>query len=393
MKAKHLALIVCALLVFGACSSGTDSGDSGSTGTQTIKIATASPLSGSNSAIGKSIANGAELALLEHVEEFAALGFTLEIYQTDDQATATVGVANAERLVDDQAVLAVVGHYNSGVAIPSSEVYNAASLAMVSPGNTAVEVTERGYPTVSRICGRDDCQGPAGADFIFNDLGLKTVYIIHDNTTYGIGIAQEFQARFEALGGEVKGFESITPGEADFSAVEELVRASGAESVYFGGIYPEGSLLIKQFSEKGINVKFVGPDGMDSADLVNIAGETVIGTYYTSVAAGAAEEFNTKYEAKYSVKPESWSGYGYDAMTITINAIKAVIEANGGAMPTREEVAAKIRETSGYKGVATNVTLNSIGDNTEANIFIFGFNKAEYPPEVVTSIPVTEYLK
>jgi len=361
-----------------------------------IKIASCTPLSGSQAALGESIKNGIELAIIERVEEFRALGYDLQFVPTDDQADPKVGVSNAQRLVEDASVLAVVGHYNSGVAIPSSEVYNAAGLVMVSPANTSPEVTDRALPTVNRICARDDAQGPAGADFLFG-LGKKSVFILQDKTTYGQGVADQFKLRFEAIGGEVKGYEGITAGEADFSAVEEMIRASGAEAVYFGGMYPEGALLIKQLKEKGIDVVFLGPDGMDSAELVKIAGEAVIGNYYTSVAADvsgteAGKAFVEKYTATYGRPPEAFSAYGYDAMNVAINGIKAAIESAGG-LPTREQVASAVRATKGFKGLASNVTLNDIGDNVEATIFVLGFDKASYPPTPIKSIPAAEYLK
>ncbi|NLI21333.1 MAG: branched-chain amino acid ABC transporter substrate-binding protein [Clostridiales bacterium] len=362
-----------------------------------IKIASVTPLSGSQAAMGETIKDGIELALNERVEEFKALGFDLQFAPQDDQADPKVGVSIAQRLIEDKDILAIVGHWNSGVAIPSSEVYNQGNLAMVSPANTAVAVTDRALPVVNRICARDDAQGPAGADYLFS-LGLTSVFILQDKTAYGQGVADEFQKRYIALGGQVLGYEGITAGEADYSAVEEMIRASGAQAVYFGGIYPEGALLIKQLKEKGIEVTFLGPDGMDSAELVNIAGEAVVGTYYTSTAAdvsgtekGAA--FAAAFKARFGHNPEGYAAYGYDALNVTLDAIKRAIDANGGALPTREQVVTAVRATSGYEGLATNVTFNEIGDNTEATVYVLGFSEAAYPPAVIKAIPVAEYLK
>jgi len=395
---KLTAIILPLALVFLLFSAGCG-GDSGSDELAVIKVATATPLSGSNSEIGEALKNGAELALTERKEEFAQLGFDLQLSPTDDQADPKVGVSNAQRMVEDEELLAVVGHFNSGVAIPSSEVYETAGLVMVSPGNTATEVTDRGLSVVNRICARDDCQGPAGADFLYTELGCESVFIIQDKTAYGQGVADEFQARFLELGGEVLGYEGITQGEADFSAVEEMVRASGAVSVYFGGIYPEGSLLIKQFAEKGIDITFLGPDGIDSPEVVNIAAEAAIGVYYTTVAAdssGTAEgaAFAAKYQETFNKQATSWTGFGYDAMNVTLDAIVAAIEAAEGEYPTREAVAAAVRKTSGFKGIATNVTLNEIGDNIEASVYILGYTAESYPAaELISSVPVTDFLK
>lgn len=363
-----------------------------------IKIASCTPLSGSQAALGESIKNGIEMAITERAEEFKDFGFDLQFLPQDDQADPKVGVSVAQRLIEDSEILAVVGHFNSGVAIPSSEVYNSAGLVMVSPANTATDVTDRGLPTVNRICARDDAQGPAGADFLFTDLEKKSVFILQDKTTYGQGVADEFRKRFEALGGAVLGYEGITSGEADFSAVEEMIRASGAEAVYFGGIYPEGALIVKQLKEKGIDVVFLGPDGMDSAEFVSIAGDSVIGNYYTSMAADvsgtdAGAAFVAKYVETYGSAPAAFAAYGYDAMNVTLNAVKAAIEENGGSVPTREQVAVKARATSGFEGIAANVTLNDIGDNVEATVYVMGFEEAAYPPIIVKQISAEGYLK
>ena len=125
----------------------------------------------------------------------------------DDQAKPDVGVANAKNIIADKEILAVIGHLNSGVAIPSSEVYKDVNLAMISPANTNPTVTDRGYPNVNRVCGRDDVQGVVGSEFAHGTLKAKSAYIIHDKTTYGQGVAEFFKADAEKKGIKVLGFE------------------------------------------------------------------------------------------------------------------------------------------------------------------------------------------
>jgi len=172
-----------------------------------IKIAVQGPLSGEQSAFGEHIKLGAQLAVEEAVKAFKALGYDLILVPYDDQAKPEVGVANARHIVADPDVLVLVGHYNSGVALPASEVYKESMLAMISPANTATEITDRGYPNVNRVCGRDDVQGPVGARFAAQDLKLKSVYIVHDKTLYGQGVADNFRAEANKLGMKVLGYE------------------------------------------------------------------------------------------------------------------------------------------------------------------------------------------
>jgi branched-chain amino acid transport system substrate-binding protein len=285
MKKKLLFLSMATMLTTTIAMAGCTKGANSSSNGATVKIASVSPLSGSQAAIGESIKNGAKLALTERSDEFKKLNINLQFSPQDDQADPKVGVSVAQKLIADKDVLGVVGHYNSGVAIPSSEIYKNVNLAMVSPANTAVAVTERGYEDVNRICTRDDVQGPVAADFALSDLSAKTAFVIHDKTTYGQGVADEFKKRFADKGGTVAGYEGITAGESDFSGVLNKVAQVKPDVVYFGGMYPEGSLIIKQMKEKNITAKFIGPDGMDSAEVVKIAGDSSKGIYYTTMAA------------------------------------------------------------------------------------------------------------
>lgn len=154
-----ISLVMVVSMLMAACGGG------GTAGGGTIKVATQSPLSGGQSAIGVDIKNGAELAMEQLKKPLEDMGFKVELAAFDDQANPDNGVANAKNIVADPAVLCVVGHYNSGVQIPSSEVYHASNLANVSPANTNPKVTDRGYLEVSRIVGRDDVQGVVAAQF------------------------------------------------------------------------------------------------------------------------------------------------------------------------------------------------------------------------------------
>src|ERR1041384_3051627 len=173
----------------------------------TIKLAVQAPLSGEQAALGEHIKLGAQLAVEDAAKLFKSLGFDLIFVPYDDQAKPEVGVANARNIVADPDVLVLVGHFNSGVALPASEVYKDAMLAIISPANTATEITDRGYPNVNRVCGRADVQGPVGARFAAQDLKLKSVYIVHDKTLYGQGVADNFRDEAKKLGLKIAGYE------------------------------------------------------------------------------------------------------------------------------------------------------------------------------------------
>ena len=133
---KSLALLLAGGLVAGMLAGcGGKSKTNGKSDLPVIKIATQTPLSGGSATIGEAIKLGAQLALDDQKEKFKEMGFELQLVPYDDQADPKKGVANAQLIGADKSILAVVGHFNSGVAIPSSEVYEKYSIPMVSPAN------------------------------------------------------------------------------------------------------------------------------------------------------------------------------------------------------------------------------------------------------------------
>jgi len=355
-----------------------------------IKIAVQAPLSGEQAALGEHIKLGAQLAVEESTKSFKDLGYELVLVPQDDQAKPEVGVANARNMVADPDVLVIVGHFNSGVALPASEVYKDAMLTMISPANTATEITDRGYPNVNRVCGRDDVQGPVGARFAAQELKAKSVYIIHDKTAYGQGVADSFRNEAKKLGVNVWAFEG-TEERANFSPMIIPLKARNPDLVYFGGIYHQGGLLLKQMREKGVNAKFMGPDGLDSAEMAKIAGAAVVNSYYTSVAPPRdatpdTVAFAKKYKQRFGKDIEAFGLYGYDATLVGIKAMEQWIKANGGKKPSRADVAVAVRKIKNFKGVTGSIEFDSKGDPVKAKYFVLQFEKQAYPGKVVKVI-------
>ncbi len=353
-----------------------------------IKIATVSPLSGEQAALGEMIKLGAQLAIEEAQPEFEKLGFKLELSPQDDQANPDVGVAVARRLVTDPDVLAVVGHLNTGVAIPSSEVYKDYQLPMVSPANTGPAVTDRCYLNIDRLVGRDDVQGPAGAEFAVKELGAKRIFIVHDKTTYGQGIAEQFKKKAEELGAKVVGFVG-TEEKSNFQALILQMKAKKPDFVYFGGIYNQGAVLLKQMRERGIKATFMGPDGLDSSKFVEIAGEAAKGAYYTTVAGPPdrypkAAAMVKKFKERFGKTPESFAIYGYDSAKVVIKALKDFISF-AHRKPTRAELSMLIRQTT-MEGVTGSIAFDYKGDRKKADYFVVHLKEAKYPGEVVKVI-------
>jgi len=367
-----IALLIVASMVLAACG--------GAAAPKTIKIATQSPLSGGQSLLGVDIKNGAQLALEQLGGPLADMGFTVELAPYDDQATPDVGVANAKNIVADSAILCGVGHLNSGVMIPSSEEYHTAHLAFVSPANTNPVVTTRGYAEVNRIVGRDDVQAPVAETYALNELGASTVYIIHDKTAYGQGVAEFFRGAAEKDNLEVLGFEG-TEETANFDAIITPVLAANPDVLFFSGIYNQAGVFFKQARDAGYEGTFMGTDGMDASGLADLAGDALTkggGMVYTSVAGPAsaypkAAKFASDFEAKFGGSPQPFSAQAYDSMTVCLKAIENAANAAGGEIPTREAVRDAIRALT-LDGITGSISFDSIGDLPTAKYFIIKVN-------------------
>jgi branched-chain amino acid transport system substrate-binding protein len=359
-----IALTIALLLVPSAVLAGQAKG--------TIKIATQSPLSGEMSAVGEGMKLGTQLAIEQLKGPIEKLGFKVELVPFDDQGKPDVGVANARNMITDKEILAVIGHYNSGVAIPSSEVYKEASLVEVSPANTNPLITDRNLPNVNRVCGRDDVQGAVGAEFA-KSLKIKSAYVIHDKTTYGQSVAEFFRDNAKKLGIEILGFEG-TEERSNFDPILTPAKAKNPDLIYFGGIYSQAGPLFKQAREKGIKARFLGPDGLDSSDLTKIAGKTVVGMNYTTVAGPVtvypkAKEFARAYKEKFGKNPEPFGAQSFDSTAIALKAIEAAIKDAGGKMPSREAVSTAVRKVK-YSGLTGNIEFDGKGDPKKALYFI-----------------------
>ncbi len=353
----------------------------------TIKIATQSPLSGPQAAIGTGIKNAADLAIEQNASILTDMGFEVELAPFDDEAQPEKGSANANNIVSDSDILCMNGHYNSGVALAALPTYEAASLVMVSPGNTNPDITD-GNDVAFRIVGRDDVQGVVGEQFAREELGIESVYILHDQTDYGQGIANFFRQSAEENGVEVVGFEG-TQEQSVFDSILTPIQAAEPDLIYFGGIFSQAGPLFSQARDRGIEAMLMGPDGLDSPELANLAGDAVDGMHYTTVAAPVsqfpdAEQFAEDYEAAYGDPAPPFAAQGYDVTGICMTAIAQAAEEVGGK-PTREQVLEAMRNLGTFEGITGAYEFNENGDPAVANYFVLQVNVDDWDANEVAA--------
>lgn len=380
MKKTALSLSVLAALALGTASAQT-----------TIKIASLSPLSGGQSDLGIQIRNGTQLAVNEYKAAFKKLGFDLQLVPFDDQADPATGTAAARKIAADKQILAVVGTLNSGVAIPSSAAMQASRLAMVSPANTANQVTDRGLPNMNRIVARDDAQGGAGANFIAGTLKAKKVYILNDKTAYGEGLAAEVEKALKAKGVTVVTNEG-TEEKSDFSSIIAKIKLQKPDAVYFGGIYNQVGVFVKQLRESGVATPVIGGDGLDSGELPTIVGTANANNiYFTTVAAPitalpAAKVFATSYQKTFNDAAQGFGAFGYDAAKVALQGILSAVRTNGNKLPSRQQVETAIRKGNFTGLLSGNVSFNSVGDRKAATLYVMRVTAGKF--SLSTSIPV-----
>ncbi|MED4585736.1 branched-chain amino acid ABC transporter substrate-binding protein [Brevibacillus choshinensis] len=348
-----------------------------------LVIGVVGPMSGQYSDYGSTAKAGAEYALKEKQEAFKKLGFDVQLSAQDDQADPKQGVAVAQMLISNPDVVGVVGHATTGASITAAAQYDQEKLVMVSPSATGSDLTEQGKKIVHRICARDDQQGSKAAIYAKNQLNIKTAYLMHDKQAYGQGLAEEVKKQFEKDGVQIVGFEGVTAGEKDYSAVINQIVAANPEMVYFGGYYSDAGIIVKQAREKGYKGIFMGGDGYDSADMVKIAGaDNANNVVFTSTVGdvGATEDgkkWISDFESSTGNKVGIFTSFGYDSMGVMLNGLEEAIKANGGKKPSREQVLDAVHKTKDFKGKFVNVTFDDKGDNTFASVYVYKYENGQ----------------
>ncbi|MFG2331280.1 branched-chain amino acid ABC transporter substrate-binding protein [Streptomyces sp. NPDC048604] len=376
-------------LTLTACGSRDDKGGSDNAkGGTTVVIGVDAPLTGSLSALGQGIKNSVDLAVQTANKNKEVPGVTFKIEALDDQATPATGKANATKLVGIKDVLGVVGPLNSGVAQSMQADFEKANLTQVSPANTNPSLSQgdnwgkgdfkRPFKTYFRTATTDVVQGKFAANYLYNDAKKRKVFVVNDKQTYGAGLAAIFSQEFERLGGKVVDTDSVTVKETDFSSTANKIKASGADSVYFGGQYPEGGLLSDQVKKAGAKIPTMGGDGIYDPEFIKASGEANDGDLATSVGypvekLPTAKKFIEDYKAAgYKDAYAAYGGYSYDAAWSIIQAVKAVVAANDGKLP--EDARAKVTEAMAkvsFEGVTGKVAFDEFGDTTNKQLTVY----------------------
>lgn len=283
-----------------------------------LLIGVAGPFTGPNAAFGEQMKRGAQLAIDNINKAGGVLGRKLVADFEDDASNSSQGVAAANKLASLK-VPFVLGHFNSAVSIPASEVYAEEGILQITPASTNVKLTDRGekFNNIFRTCGRDDQQGSVAGAYMAKNYKGKAVAVIQDQTTYGKGLADETKKAMNAAGLQEAMYQGITVGDKDFSSLIAKMKQANIEVIYYGGLHTEAGLLIRQAREQGLQAQLISGDGIVSNEFASIAGPASDGVLNTD------DPDQRKYPSAKAVV-EQFKAQGYDPEGYTLRSYAGI---------------------------------------------------------------------
>ena len=293
---------------------------------QDITVAVAGPMTGSESAIGREMRNGAEMAVVDINKAGGVLGKKLALDVEDDACDPKQARSVAEKIANSK-IPFVAGHYCSASSIPASEAYADGNVLQISPGSTNPLFTERKLWNVARVCGRDDQQGLVAAQYIAKNFQGKNIAILNDKTTYGKGLADEMKKALNKAGVTEKMYESYNKGDKDFNAIVSRLKRDNIDLVYVGGYYQEAGLILRQMRDQGLKTVMMSGDTITDVAFASITGPAAEGTLFTfgpdprkkPTAKAIVERFKAE-----NIDPEGYTLYSYAALQVWSEAAKKV---------------------------------------------------------------------
>ena len=339
-----------------------------------IRIATAGPMTGQYAAFGAQMKAGAEQAVADINAAGGVLGQQLVLAIGDDACDPRQAVSVANQLAS-QRVVFVAGHFCSGSSIPASKVYAEEGVLQISPASTNPRFTDEGGWNTFRVCGRDDQQGLIAGQFMANSFPGQRIALLHDNSAYGKGLADEVKKNMNAAGLQETMYQAYVAGERDYSALVSRMKQANIQVVYFGGYHTEAGLIVRQMREQGVNAVAIGADALVTNEFWQITGPAGEGTLMTfsadprkrPTAAAVVEKFRAA-----NIDPEGYVLYTYAAIQVWAEAVKKA----GTTNPQR--VSAMLKSGGPWASVLGPITFDAKGDVTVPDYVFYVWRNGSY---------------
>ncbi len=351
-----LLLATATALLTGGCGPGSS---------DTIRVGEYASLTGKEAGFGQSSHRGTVLAVEEINAAGGLLGRQIELFTEDNQTKAGESATIAKKLISRNRVVALLGEVASGRSLEAAPIAQAARIPMIAPAATNPKVTETG-DYIFRVCFIDPFQGTAMAKFALDTLKVKRVAIASSvSSAYSVGLAQFFKETFTAGGGTVVAEQKFSEGDKDFRAQLTAIRAAGVEAVFVPAYYTEAALLIRQARELGMTIPFLGGDGWEAPQLLEIGGEALNGSYYSTHfsaedSSAHAANFVQSYRARWDGEtPGAFAALGYDSVHVLAEGIRRAGTTDG---PAVRDALAGIKD---FPGATGSTTINAQRDATK----------------------------
>ncbi len=351
----------------------------------TVKIGLVGPFTGPAAGIGQELLNFANLAISDFNE---ANGWDVQAVEVDTQIDPTVAVTAVESILSDPEVYGAMGPAGSQVVAAVMGQFQDAGMVHVSPVSTDPSLTDPDNPdktdTFFRVVPTDAIQGPSDADYLYNELGVTQLFIVDDQTTYGVGLAEQTATAFEDLGGTVVGQEFVSQDDTDFSALVTRIGDSGAEALFFPGqLASQGALMATQLLEQGVDIIFFGADGFNNKpEFIDDAAGTTEGAYVSVFAPDVrliptSADIVARYVEQYDDEFSSFGPPAYVATQVVLEAMLRDFEANGEL--TRAGVLAEVAKTNIEMSLLGNpIVFDENGDVENATFYVFKVENGEF---------------
>jgi branched-chain amino acid transport system substrate-binding protein len=343
--------------------------------TAQVRLGVGGPMTGGVAAFGAQLRQGVEQAVADINAQGGILGQKIELFIGDDRADPREGVSVANKFVAD-GVKFVVGHFNSGVTMPASDVYQENGILAITPAATNPKVTERGMWNMFRVCGRDDQQGSLAGAIIAQRFKGKRVVIVHDKTTYGQGLADETRRAMAKGGLKDVLYEGVNKDDRDFTALISKIRQARADLVFWGGLHDAGGLIVRQMRAQGVKAPLMGGDGITDDEFAAIAGPGAEGTLMTFSPDPRTNPANKTilelFRSKRMFEPQAYTLYSYASVQI----IKQAAERAKSLDP--KKVAEVMRSGMVFNTVLGDLKFDSKGDISNDGYVVNGVKKDRY---------------
>ncbi|MSU68837.1 MAG: ABC transporter substrate-binding protein [Opitutaceae bacterium] len=335
-----------------------------------IKLGHYGSLTGKDAAFGVATRKGVLLAIEEINAKGGVLGRPLAYLVEDIQSKQGESATAVKKLISREKVVAVIGANASANSLEAAPICQNSKIPMMAISSTNPRVTEVG-DYIFRICFIDPFQGAVLAKFAATSLKAKRVALLTAvNSPYSVGLSAVLRQDFTAGGGEILAEQKYNEGEKDFRAQLTALRPLKPDVIAITGFYTEAALICLQARSLGIDVPFIGGDGWEAPQLIELGGKAVEGTYYSTYfsAENDAPEvraFVKKFSARWTNEiPEAVSALGYDAVYLIAAAMTKAGTTEGPKL--RDAIAA----TKNFPGVTGHTTIDEKRNSAKAAVML-----------------------